>query len=312
MADSCAVAPLLHDDEVPVDDSTVRALLRAQRPEWARLPVREAGSGTDNTMFRLGRDLLVRLPRKPGTASAVDKEQAWLPRLAPHLPLEVPRPVHRGAPGAAFPMVWSVYRWIDGETVSGDTVEDWARLGADLAGFVQALHATDLMGARREGPLSWYRGGRLEDLADWVPACLEDCRGLDGLDLDVDRLDEAWQAALELPDPTDPLGWLHGDLKPSNLLVRGGRLQAVIDFGGLSVGLPAAEHATLWDFPEPARQSYRAALDLDDLTWHRARAWAIAVGVSGVPYYWNTDRAFVEECLARLRVVLDDLSAADR
>ena len=304
------MTPRLHDDEVPADEATVRALLREQRPEWADLPLHAAGSGSDNTMYRLGPDLVVRLPRRPGTAGDVAKEHVWLPCLAPHLPVDVPRPVLRGEPTSAFPFPWSVYRWIEGAVVGGDTVDDWAQFGADLAGFVGALHATALQGAQREGALSWYRGGSLKDTAEWVGTSLEECRALEGLDLDVDRLEQAWLDALALPDPADPHVWLHGDLRPTNLLAREGRLHAVIDFGALSVGLPAAEHAVLWDYPVQARQTYRDALALDDVTWERARAWAIVVGVSGVAYYWHTYPAFVDECLARLRAILSDLSPA--
>jgi aminoglycoside phosphotransferase (APT) family kinase protein len=295
----------LHENEIPTDETVVRALLREQRPEWAELPVAAAGAGTDNRMYRLGDQLLMRLPRTPGNAEAVSKEQTWLPRLAPHLPCRIPEPVHRGTPGEAFPLAWSVYRWIDGDVVGPGTVTDWAGFGTDLAGVVRSLHAVPLMGATREGGLSWYRGGDPRSCDGWVGRCFDDCRAIEGLDLDVERLRQLWRAALALPEPSAPQVWLHGDLKPTNLLARDGRLHAVIDFGALSVGLPDAEHSTVWDLPGEARQAYWDALELDETTWLRARAWAIAVGVSGVSYYWTSYPAFVEECLARLRAILE-------
>ncbi|MEV6975953.1 aminoglycoside phosphotransferase family protein [Kitasatospora sp. NPDC093806] len=296
----------LHPDEIPADEALVRSLLAAQRPEWADLPLTRAGAGTDNNMFRLGDELLVRLPRTPGTGQAVRKEQEWLPRLAPFLPRTIPAPVHAGAPTGAFPFAWSVYRWIDGAEPGPDTVRDWAAFGADLAAFVRQLHGTDLMGATRAADLSWYRGGSLRACDEWVERCFVDCRPLVGGELDVDALAELWRAALALPEPAGPHVWLHGDLKPTNLLVREGRLHAVIDFGALSVGLPDAEHSTIWDLPPLARQAYRDALDLDEPTWERARAWAIAVGLSGISYYWQSFPAFVAECRARLRAILAD------
>ena len=303
------MSPTLHDDEVPLDEDVIRDLLREQSPWWADLPLAPAGSGTDNSLYRLGDDLVLRLPRTPGTARDVAKEQRWLPVLAPHLPVAVPQPVHHGHPGQAYPLPWSVYRWIEGDEVAADTVADWERLGRDLANLVAALHAVDLGGAQPRDGLSWYRGGPLLELDDWVRRCLADCRALrasDGLDLDVDRLQDVWAAALALPDPEPRTVWMHGDLKPSNLLVRDGRLVAVIDFGGLSIGVPDAEHAPQWDLPGPAREAYRAVLGIADETWQRARAWAVAVGVSGVPYYWHTRPEFVHECLRRLRTVLAD------
>lgn len=297
---------MLHDGEVTVDEAVVHDLLQAQRPEWVDLALSLAGSGTDNTMYRLGDELIVRLPRTPGNARALRKEQQWLPRLAPHLPCSVPEPVYAGTATATFPLVWSVYRWIDGAEADGDTVGDWATFGADLAAVVRAFHSADLMGAARtDDDLSWYRGGTLQPCDRWVTQCLDDCRNTAGLELDVDSLEELWRAALRLPEPTGPPGWLHGDLKPTNLLARAGRLHAVIDFGSLSVGHPDAEHATVWDLPRPARHAYWDALQLDELTWLRARAWAVAVAVSGISHYWDTYPAFVHECDARLRAVLD-------
>ncbi|MGX2995562.1 aminoglycoside phosphotransferase family protein [Streptomyces sp. JNUCC 64] len=296
----------LHENEVPVDESVVRELLAAQRPEWAGLPLARAGAGTDNTVYRLGDELLVRLPRTAGNEGAVRKEREWLPRLAPLLSRPVPEPVHAGAPTEAFPLVWSVYRWIDGEVAGPDTVRDWHAFGTDLAATVRELHRAGLMGATRTGDLAWYRGGELGPCDGWVREALDGCRALLGAELDVDALERVWRSGLALPAPAGPPGWLHGDLKPGNLLVRDGALHAVIDFGGLSVGFPDAEHAAVWDLPAPARRAYRNALDLDDATWARARAWAVAVAAVGIPYYWHTFPAFVTECRARLEAVLSD------
>lgn len=300
----------LHENEVRVDEAVVRSLLREQRPEWSALPVSPAGEGSDNRMYRLGDRLLVRMPRTPDNAKAVRKEQTWLPRLAPYLPCRIPEPVYAGAPSPAFPLAWSVYRWIDGDEAGLGSVTDWAAFGDDLAAIVQSLHSVPLMGATRQGELSWYRGGGLKPCDGWVSEYFDKSLTIEGLDLDVAHLRHLWQSALALPEPSGPQVWLHGDLKPTNLLVRQGKLHAVIDFGALSVGFPDAEHSPLWDFPPKARQAYWEATGLDDVTWLRARAWAIAVGVSGVSYYWTTFPAFANECLSRLRAILE--SAGER
>ncbi|MCL7379384.1 aminoglycoside phosphotransferase family protein [Streptomyces sp. 35G-GA-8] len=302
----------LHESEIRVDEAVVRSLLREQRPEWAALPVSLAGAGTDNTMYRLGDQLLIRLPRTPDNAEAVRKEQTWLPRLAPYLSCRIPEPVYAGTPSSAFPLAWSVYRWIDGGDAGPGSVTDWPAFGADLAAVVQRLHSIPLMGAAREGELSWYRGGGLRACDRWISGCFDDCQTIQGLDLDIAHLRRLWQKALALPEPSGRQVWLHGDLKPTNILVQQGRLHAVIDFGGLSVGFPDAEHAPLWDFPPGARQEYWDALSLDDVTWLRARAWAIGLGVSGVSYYWGRYPGFVTECLSRLRAILEAADAFDQ
>lgn len=294
----------IHENEIPVDDAQVRSLLKAQRPEWAELPLRRAGAGTDNTMFRLGDELLVRVPRTAEHAAPLMKEREWLPRLGAVLSWPIPEPVHAGTPTEGFPLDWSVYRWIEGDPVGPEAVRDWGAFGADLASFVRELHGTQLMGASRAGGLTWYRGGRPAESDAWVRPSFDACRRLVGDELDVDALEEMWRAGLALPDSDVGPVWLHGDLRPANLLARDGRLHAVIDFGGLSIGLPDAEHAAVWDLPLQARAAYWDALDLDEATWTRARAWAVAVAVPGIPYYWNTYPSFVAECRARLRAVL--------
>jgi aminoglycoside phosphotransferase (APT) family kinase protein len=327
----------LHQDEITVDETLVRRVLAEQCPQWAALPLTRAGAGTENTMFRLGEDLLARFPRTAEKSASLRKEREWLPRLAPHLRLRIPAPVFAGAPSPAFPADWSVLAWIDGAEpvppprdaapdrpsparhtadartghaaagvapAAGGSVSDWAGLGADLAEFVRELHGIDLMGATRTGGLSWYRGGDLHSCDGWVTESLDRCRDLAGAELDVDALEEYWRAGLALPGSRHPHVWLHGDLKPTNLLVKAGRLHAVIDFGALSVGHPDAEHSTVWDLPAATRTAYWNALDLDKPTWTRARAWAVAVAASGIAYYWHTFPEFVTECRARLENIL--------
>ncbi|BAJ32886.1 MULTISPECIES: phosphotransferase [Kitasatospora] len=299
----------LHEDEVAADRATVRALLREQRPEWAELPVAEAGAGTDNRMFRLGAELLVRLPRTAETARALRKERRWLPALAPHLaPYAVPEPVHEGVPGAAFPLPWSVYRWIEGTVPAPDSVRDWAALGTALAGAVRTLHAAPVPDETAREGLDWYRGGELGPCDEWVGAYFAELAAAGGAGLGPGRLARlagVWREGLLLPAPDGPAVWLHGDLKPSNLLVRDGALHAVIDFGGLSVGFPDAEHAPVWDLPAAARRAYWRAAALSPETWRRSRAWAVAVGVAGLSYYRESDPAFAAECRSRLLAVLD-------
>jgi len=87
-------------DEVETDVSLARRLLVAPFPDWAGLPIAPVvPRGTDNALYRLGEDMVVRLPRRPRTEVTLEKERAWLPRLAPHLPVAVPAPLADGKPG---------------------------------------------------------------------------------------------------------------------------------------------------------------------------------------------------------------------
>ena len=61
----------LHEDELEIDLPLVRALVDRARPDLAGRLLRPLDtSGSSNALFRLGDDLLVRLPRQPGGALA--------------------------------------------------------------------------------------------------------------------------------------------------------------------------------------------------------------------------------------------------
>lgn len=301
----------LHVNEVEINESVVLSLLKAQCPQWTELPLARAGAGTDNVLYRLGDKLLVRLPRTPDKARSLIKELHWLPHLAPHLSCATPESIYRGEPTTAFPLDWSIYRWIDGETVSPASVRDWATFGADLARIVQQLHGVDLKGATVTGGFDSDRARRLQGgprcgHAKQVAKDFARCRAIVGADTDLDTLEGMWLAALELPELSDPHVWLHSDLKPANLLAQDGKLCAVIDFGGLSIGFPEAEHVALWDMPATARQAYRDVLKVDENTWRRAQARAISGSLTGILYYWRAWPAFAAECRARLQRILTD------
>ena len=150
-------------DATLIDEALVRTLLEEQFPQWKELPMRfvERG-GNDHRMFRLGDDLVVRLPSAPGYVPQVDKEQTWLPRLAPMLPLPVPEVRGIGRPSAVFPAPWSIYDSVVGEPASAAAIDDPSRFAADLAGFLRTLRSADTAGAPGPGLHSAFRGGPLE------------------------------------------------------------------------------------------------------------------------------------------------------
>jgi aminoglycoside phosphotransferase (APT) family kinase protein len=129
---------------VTVDVHLARRLVDRQFPQWAGLPLTPVpAQGCDNRTFRLGDTLSVRLPSAHSYAAQVDKEQCWLPLLAPRLPLPVPVPVARGVPGLGYPHPWSVLRWIPGEPASTGLIADLTTFAFDLAAFLVALRRID-------------------------------------------------------------------------------------------------------------------------------------------------------------------------
>ena len=98
-------------------------------------------------------------------------------------------------------------------------------------------------------------------------------------------------AVIETPAWNGRPVWLHGDLHAGNLLVQqGGRLSAVIDFGGLGVGDPACDVMAAWTLLSAEnRVLFRDLLQVDDATWARGRGWALSFGLIALPYYQITN-----------------------
>jgi aminoglycoside phosphotransferase (APT) family kinase protein len=293
----------MHIDEVETNPSLVRRLLDAQFPQWAGLAIEPViSAGTDNALYRLGDDMVVRLPRIHWAVGQVDKEQRWLPRLAPLLPLAIPIPLARGEPGGGYPWPWSVYRWLGGENATREHIADPRRAATDLAHFISALQRIDVTGGPPPGPNNAARG---EPLAVRDAQTRSAIAALSGA-IDAGAATAVWDAALRAPSWPGPPLWVHGDLQSGNLLAVGGRLSAVIDFGCLGVGDPACDVMAAWTYLSAAtRPAFRAALRTDDATWARGRGWALTVGLIALPYYRKSNpvlagiaRRAIDEALA--------------
>lgn len=305
----------LHDDEIEVDDGLVRRLLGTVTPAYDGLSLRRfEATGSTNALFRLGEDLLVRLPRQPGGTDTIEKEQRWIPYVAPHLPVAVPEVVAVGEPGFGYPEKWSVVRFLAGERPVLPERGERPRheLAGDLAAVVGALGSLSVPDEARSDPaLEWYRGRPLASMDDDMQAYLRDSRRLVGHpDLDLGAVESAWAGIMAMPEAHREVDarWYHGDLNAENLLVRDGRLVAVLDFGGLSIGDPTIDLAVAWQLLDrAARTTFRDALAVDDTAWTLGAGWAVVLSVMGLPYYWDTMRDRVVRGLHTGREALADL-----
>jgi len=260
------------NDRRPIVPSLARRLIDSQFPQWAHLPIRRvAEDGWDNSTFRLGDALKLRFPTAAGYTPQIDKEQVWLPRIAPHLPLPIPEPVAVGSPDFGYDWPWAVQRWLPGRPASVSSDRGSEAIAQSLAEFLTALHTAPTEGAPLAGPQSFHRGGRLAVYDGEARDCLS--RLPSGLP--TIRLRSLWDAALT--SQWNQAGvWVHGDFAAGNVLVEDGKLAAVIDFGCSAVGDPACDLTIAWTMLDrPAREVFRAAVGLDDETWSRARGWAI-------------------------------------
>ncbi len=280
MGGMCAVR--MHEDELDIDVSLVGRLIAGQFPRWAGLPLRRLeSSGTENAMFRLGADKVVRLPRHPRAVEAIAHELRWLPRLGPALPVGAPEALGRGEPGDGFPWPWSVYGWLDGRNPVPGALEEPALLAEDLAAYVTALRRVDAS----DGPPG-YRGVPLASRDSFMREALAQLAGR----IDTAVVTKVWEEALSAPEHTGPPVWAHGDLMAGNLLLTGGRLSAVIDYGTVGVGDPAVDLIGAWCLlPAAARGVFRESVGAGEAEWARARGWALSIAVIALPYYWDTN-----------------------
>ena len=299
----------MHADEVDTDVALVRRLLVTQFPQWAALPIQPAPSwGTDNALYRLGDDLVARLPRRMRTAVLLEKERHWLPRLAPLLPLAIPVSLADGMPAAGYPFEWCVYRWLKGEDATVQRVTEPNLLATDLARFVGALQQIDPAGGPSPGEHNFFRGEPLAARDPPVRAAIRSLRGA----IDVGAVTAAWESALRSSEWQHPPVWIHGDLDARNLLVDEGRLSAVIDWGCLGVGDPACDAMVAWKvLTADTRDLFRTALSLDESTWARARGWSLSQALGALSYYTlEMNRALVVEARRWLAEVLADTTRA--
>lgn len=293
-------------EEQPPDRELAARLVATQFPQWADLPVTDVElSGWDNRTYRLGDELSIRLPRSRFYRDQVAKEQRWLPVLAPQLPAPIPRPVAEGAPGQGYPYAWSVYAWIDGAPATLERIADLSAFALDVASFLVALRACDATGGPAPGQHNFWRGGPLDRYVEEARTALATVS---------DELTPADRATAEdILDGavasrwTHPPVWLHGDIAYGNLLVRDGRLAAVIDFGTSGVGDPACDVVLAWTLLSGAsRRTFADALELDRDTWARGRGWCLWKALITVAGNRDTDPTAADEARRVLHEVLAD------
>jgi len=285
---------------IEIDARLVEELIAEQFPEWSALPVSAVAiSGWDNRSFRLGDAYVARLPSAARYAGQVEKEQTWLPVLAQHLPVSIPRPAARGAPGCGYPFAWSVYTWLPGETAAIAPIADRTAFARQLAGFIHALHRIDPSGAPVPGGENFHRGGSLQ---------VYDAEARKA----IGRLDAGWNRSALLAIWEEgvsttwnrPSLWVHGDLSPGNLLVENGALSAVIDFGQMCAGDPACDFAIAWSFFDAdERGAFLDVLDPVDTAWKRGRCWALwkaALLASGLSQSSSYEMAAAASTLDRI------------
>jgi len=286
-------------DKVSTSASLVARLLSTQFPQWSDLPIKAVASdGTQHALYRLGEDMMVRLPQVEDADGQAQKEFQWLPQLAPRLPLAIPIPLVMGKPAEDYPWHWSIYRWFEGDTATTGRIADPRQAAADLGKFIAALQRVD----PADGPPSG-RGSSLTERDPHTRAAIASLAGR----IDADAATAAWESSLMVPAWESALVWTHGDLFPSNILVKDGQLSAIIDFGDAGLSDPACDMLGAWSFLSvDVHDFFRAELSISDATWARGRGWALSIALLALKYFRGADMPIVHFATKIVHEVLAD------
>ncbi|MGH1281652.1 aminoglycoside phosphotransferase family protein [Bacillus basilensis] len=286
-----------------INVSLVEKLIQEQFPEWAHLEVKPVKfSGHDNRTFHLGDEMSVRLPSEAAYAPQVEKENKWLPILSEELSLPISTPLAKGNPSEVYPWPWSINKWIEGETVTKQNVRDLSEFAADLGLFLVELQSIDASKGPVAGAHNFYRGGLISVYDEEARDAIENNKSV----FDEIVLKHLWDLALQSTWESKPV-WVHGDVAPGNLLVKDGKLCAVIDFGILGVGDPACDAAMAWTFfDKNSRGVFKEALHIDEETWNRVRGWALWKALITYDANRDSNEKIAEESYRVIQVITDD------
>jgi aminoglycoside phosphotransferase (APT) family kinase protein len=284
----------MHADEVVIDEPLVRHLISTQMPELSGLPLERVEPwGTDNAVWRLGEDLVVRLPRIHWAAGQVDLEARWLPRLAPFLPVSIPEPIATGKPDESYPWRWGVFRWLPGVPAGPATITDPTAFALDIADVVRSLSEIPTRGA----PAATNRARPIAAYNDITLLMIENVSDL----IDADAARQVWECAMEARPHEGAPVWVQGDLE-GNCIVQGGLLSGIVDWGSACAGDPAVDVQVVWSqlFTRESRQAFVQALDIDDAVLARSRGAAIHQACGALGYYMDTYPLIVERSWHKL------------
>ncbi len=255
--------------EFHIDEQLVRHLIDTQFPEFSELPLKLVGSGWDNQNYQLGTEYLVRIPRRELGAKLISHEIEWTQKLEKQLPLPIPTPLRTGSPDTTYPWQWSILPWFEGNTARNATLSE-----SELFRLVQFLKVLRTINPE-DAPKNPFRDVPLMDKADTIEEKIQKKK----LSLPPSIL-TLWEDALS-EDLDTKACLIHGDLHPENIIVKEGAIQAVIDWGDITMADPATDLAIFWMLPMDKTLRERLLLEYGATasTIARAKGWAVFYAV---------------------------------
>ncbi len=269
----------MHKNELEIDEELVRMLLKTQIPNWANLPLKRIpSSGTDNALFRLGNEYIVRLPRLLGANDNILKEYVWVPQIAQLLKISISKPLFKGTSGEIYPSFWMIIRWSEGYNPDFEQENEYRLLAKELASFLNELHGIELT----NGPFS-RRGVSLKEIDQETNNAISQLED----EIDIQAVTQLWEGLRDVPFWNKAPVWIHGDFLPGNILIQNDHLSAVIDWSDVGIGDPACDLIIAWSLlNKNSRKIFKGSLEnMDEDTWQRGRGWALSIALIMLPYY---------------------------
>ena len=288
----------MHKEEIEISDDIVKTLIVEQFPQFADFPIHKVHStGTVNAVYRLGEEYCVRLPRLDWAVKSLHNEWKVLSAISQSITLDIPQVIEKGKPSAVYPYDWAIYRWIQGDVYGSETVDEFETTEA-LAQFIIELRKVNTFD---NAP----KAGRkpLLDLDEITINAITECKN----DIDQQQVLKIWRELLTAKSWDGIPVWIHADLLKPNLLVNGGKLSGVIDFGSAGVGDPAFDIIPAWTVlsSNEARRLFRKLLNVDCDVWNRGKAYALHQAVLIIPYYRNSNPVFAKQAKDTINNIIE-------
>ncbi|HCJ55685.1 aminoglycoside phosphotransferase family protein [Glutamicibacter arilaitensis] len=273
MSRTSANKPAMPEAEIAIGSDLVRDLISTQAPQWASEEITYLATGWDNEVFRLGSELIIRLPRRVLGETIGAKERKWLPELASASGLEIGVPLFEGKPTSDYPFTFSICPFAYGSSAAEMKRRQRDAYAKEFSGLLKMLHQP----AQPDAPASEFRGCPL-DTVD-ARTRLQITQLATELQAPASKLwDEALAAEVYAGQPV----WLHGDPHPHNTIVDDSGSQdstvTLVDFGDLCIGDPASDLGMFWMHFSPAGISEafdQYGAEPYSPIWRRSRGWGL-------------------------------------
>lgn len=293
--------PPIWEQGIFLGDTQVKGLLESQFPKLQIDSLKFLKDGFDSCAYEVNGNLIFRLPKRAEVAKQLLAEIAFLPRIRSKSRIAIPDFRFMGIPTDNYPYHFVGYAKLVGTDQTNARVclphEEIER----LAKFLQALHQTDI------SDLPNFP----KDKNGANPECLSK---LDLLaeESDLLKLGKEFARSLDwdLLSQDFPMRVVHNDLLPEHILMQGEQIAAIIDWGDIALGDPAADYAGVgYSFGMEVMDAclHVNRLNRDKRLRSKAHLTLVMAALNDLEYgSYKRDQARIDFALDALRKALKD------